>query len=244
MKRLISTLPRPVSVLGDQLVAMRVVAGIDLARALRQPVERRHGEIKMAGLDQFRRLPVEEGDQQRGDMRAVDVGVGHDDDLLVAQLLFLVMRADAAAERLDEIGELLVGGELVARGAGDVQNLAAQRQDRLIGAVARLLGRAAGRIALDDKYFRALRGIVRAIRELAGQPQFAARGLARDVFFGAAAQPLLGALDGPIEQLQRVRGRRRRANDRRRRARRIRRCATLPPSSAGPCSGPEIPARG
>ena len=67
------------------------------------------------------------------------------------------MRAGAAAERLDEIGELLVRGELVARGAGDVQDLAAQRQDRLGRAVARLLGRAAGGIALDDEEFRALR---------------------------------------------------------------------------------------
>ena len=54
---------------------------------------------------------------------------------------------------------------------------------------------------------RALRRIVRAVRELTGQPQFAARGLARNVFFGAAAQPFLGPLDGPVEQLQRVRGR-------------------------------------
>ena len=34
-------------------------------------------------------------------MRAVDVGVGHDDDLLVAQVLVAIVRAGAAAERLD-----------------------------------------------------------------------------------------------------------------------------------------------
>ena len=151
LKRLTSTLPLAGADVFDQLVAMGVVAGIELARALGQPVKRRHGEIEMAGLDQFRHLPVEKGDQQGGDMGAVDVGVGHDDDFLVAQLVFLVMRADAAAERLDEIGQLLVAGELVARGAGDVQDLAAQRQDGLVGAVARLLRRAACRIAFDDK---------------------------------------------------------------------------------------------
>src|ERR1700704_5588380 len=48
-------------------------------------VARRHRQVEMAIVDQLRRLAVEEGDQQRGDVRAVDVGVGHDDDLFVAQ---------------------------------------------------------------------------------------------------------------------------------------------------------------
>ena len=77
-------------------------------------------------------------------MRAVDIGVGHDDDLLVAQILFVEMRAGAAAERLDQIGELRVLRQLVLAGGGDVQNFAAQRQHGLRAAVARLLGRAAG----------------------------------------------------------------------------------------------------
>ena len=41
----------------------------------------------------------------------------------------------------------------------------------------------------------------RAVGELAGQAELAHRGLARDVLFLAAAQPLLGALDDEIEQL-------------------------------------------
>ena len=61
------------------------------------------------------------------------------------------MRAGAAAERLDQVGELLVLRQLVLAGAGDVEDLAAQRQHRLRGAVARLLGRAAGEVALDDE---------------------------------------------------------------------------------------------
>ncbi len=50
-------------------------------------------------------------------MGAVHIGVGHDDHFLVAKVFLSVMRADAAAERLNEIGELLVAGELVLRGA-------------------------------------------------------------------------------------------------------------------------------
>ena len=155
----------------------------------------------MAVVDQLRHLAVEERDQQRGDVGAVDVGVGHDDDLLVAQIVVAVVRAGAAAERLHQIGELLVLRELVLAGGRDVEDLAAQRQDGLRGAVARLLGRAAGRVALDDEDLGALGGAVGAVGELAGQAQLARRGLARDILFLAAADALLGALDHEVEQL-------------------------------------------
>ena len=108
-------------------------------------------------------------------MGAVDVGVGHDDDALVAQPLVVEVRAGAAAQRLDEVLQLLVLAQLVGRGAGDVQDLAAQGQDRLGLAVARLLGRAAGRIALDQEDLGAVDGVLRAVGELAGQAQLAGR---------------------------------------------------------------------
>src|SRR3546814_2523961 len=57
----------------------------------------------------------------------------------------------AAAERERDVGDLLVALQLVGRGAGDVEDLAAQRQHRLGLARARLLGRAAGRIALHQE---------------------------------------------------------------------------------------------
>jgi hypothetical protein len=59
--------------------------------------------IEVAAADQLRHFLVEEGDQQRGDVRAVDVGVGHDDDAVVAQIVVAVFRARAAAERLDQV---------------------------------------------------------------------------------------------------------------------------------------------
>ena len=42
---------------------------------------------------------------------------------------------------------------------------------------------------------------VGAVGELAGQPQLLHRGLARDFLLGAAAQPLVGALDDEVQQL-------------------------------------------
>ena len=100
----------------EDFVLVLVVARIERLAAMGEPVERRHREIEMAVLDQLRHLAVEERDQQRGDVGAVDVGVGHDDDLVVAQILVAVVRAGAAAERLDQVGELLVLRELVLAG--------------------------------------------------------------------------------------------------------------------------------
>ena len=66
----------------------------------------------------------------------------------------------------------------------DVEDLAAQRQDRLELAVAALLGRAAGRVALDDVDLAERRVLLLAVGELAGQAHavehaLAARHLAR-----------------------------------------------------------------
>ena len=139
---------------------MRIVAGVNLLGALGQPVQRRNRQIKMPRLDEFRHLAKEKRDEQRGDMGAVDVGVGHDDDFFVAQILRLVMRAGAAAQRLHKVAQLLIAGKLIARGVGDVEDFAAQRQHGLDRAVARLFGRSARRIALDDEEFRSLRRVV------------------------------------------------------------------------------------
>ena len=68
-------------------------------------------------------------------------------------------------------------------------------------AIARLLRRAAGGIALDDENLRAFGRAVGAVGELPRQAELAHRGLARDVLFLAAADALLGALDHEVEEL-------------------------------------------
>ena len=58
-------------------------------------------------LDDLGILPIEERQQQRADVAAVDVGVGHDDDAVVAELVDVLVFADAAAERGDQRGDQL-----------------------------------------------------------------------------------------------------------------------------------------
>ena len=108
--------------------------------------------------NQLRQVAIDERQQQRRDVVAVRVGVGEDDDLAVAQARQVEALAHPAAERGDEVGELLVLEHLGERHALGVHHLAAQRQDRLTCAVASLLGRPAGRIAFDDEQLAVARG--------------------------------------------------------------------------------------
>src|SRR3546814_11162328 len=73
-------------IVGQINVESRVVLEVDLRLALLDLVQRRQADVDVAALDQLRHLPVEEGQQQGADVGAVDVGVGHDDDAVVAQL--------------------------------------------------------------------------------------------------------------------------------------------------------------
>ena len=115
----------------------------------------------MAPVDQRLHLPVEEGQQQGADVLAVDVGVGHDDELVVAELLdveavlALPMPVPMAAMRVRTSSLERI---LSSRAFLDVEDLALERQDRLETPVAALLGRAAGGVALDDEELGVARG--------------------------------------------------------------------------------------
>ena len=90
------------------LLQLVVVLEVDLFLALLRLVQRRLRDVDVAALDQLGHLPVEERQQQRADVRAVDVRVGHDDDAVIAQLVGVVLvLAEAGAERRDQRDDLL-----------------------------------------------------------------------------------------------------------------------------------------
>src|SRR5271166_4845392 len=107
----------------QHLLLMRIVARVHRFCALRQPVQGWNRQIEMAFLDEFGRLSVEEGDQQRGDVRAVHVRIRHYDDLVITQVLGAILTSGASAEGLQEIAKLLILRQLVARGGSNVENL-------------------------------------------------------------------------------------------------------------------------
>ncbi len=116
-----------------------------------QPVQRRLGDVHVAGLDQRLHLAEQQRQHERPDVGAVDVGVGQHDHLVVARLVDVELVAHAGADRGDQRLDLGVREDLVDPALLDVEDLAAQRQDRLGVAVTALLGRAAGRVALDHE---------------------------------------------------------------------------------------------
>ena len=75
------------AVLEEEAVERRLVLQVDVLLAAPRAVERRLRDVEVAALDELRHLPVEEREEQRPDVAAVDVGVGHQDDLVVAELL-------------------------------------------------------------------------------------------------------------------------------------------------------------
>ena len=123
----------------------------------------------MAALEQLLHVPIEKGQHERADVRPVDVGVGHHDDPVVAKPCDVELVPDARTDRGDHrlnlgIREHLVDAVLLA-----VDDLATQRQDRLVRAVAPRLRGTARRVALDDEQLSRLGVADRAVGELARQ---------------------------------------------------------------------------
>ena len=120
--------------------------------------------VDMATLHQVRHLTVEEGEQQGANVRAVNVGVGHDDDAVVAQFVDIEVVgaalarvcgdfANAGAKRCDQRDNFSAGQQLFVTCFFDVQDLAAQGQNGLEFTVTSLLGGATRGVALDDVNF-------------------------------------------------------------------------------------------
>ena len=88
-------------------------------------------------------------------MRAVHIGICHDDDLVIAQFcdvkIISVPFGKTASEGVDHRFDLRVCQDLVDRCFFDIQDLAAYGQDRLVVPVSCGLGRTAGRVSLNDK---------------------------------------------------------------------------------------------
>ena len=140
-------------------------------------------------------------------MRSVDVGVGHQDELAIAQLGGVeVVLADAAAQRSNHGANFFVAQHLVVAGLFDVENLALQRQDRLEATVAALLGSSAGRFTLDQVQFAAVRLALGAVGELARQAAAVQRAFtSRQVASLAGRLARASGVDGLVDDLLRNR---------------------------------------
>src|SRR6476620_6496233 len=183
---------RPLAQLLDCRLALLFGVRPDLFLATLHPVERWLRDVEVAVVNELLEMPVEEGQKQRSDMRAIDVGIGHDDDPVVAQFADVELIAHRRAERRDQRADLVVLQDLVQPRLFDVQDLASQREDRLEAAIATLLGRSTGRVALDNVELCARRIPLGAVGQLARQAEALEATLALDQLAGLAGR-LAGA---------------------------------------------------
>jgi hypothetical protein len=71
---------------------------------------------------------------------AVHIGVGHDDDPVIAQLRDVEAVADPCAERDDQRADVLAREDPVQPCLLDVEQFSSEREDRLVPSIATLLG--------------------------------------------------------------------------------------------------------
>ena len=178
--------------LGGDPIPLLVGEGHPRGLAPGQLVEGGHGGVDVALLDEGPHEAEEEGEQQGTDVGAVHIGIGHDDDLVVAQLARVELVPDAGAQGGDDGLELVVAVDLVGPGLLHVEHLAPQGEDGLEAGVPALGGGAAGGIALDDVEFGELRVDLIAVPQLVWHGGAAQGGLTPDGLPGLA-----GGLPGP-----------------------------------------------
>ena len=128
----------------------------------------RHGCIDPPVLDQGPHVTVEEGQQQDADVCAVNIGVGHHDDLVVACLVDVEAGSRASTDHLDNGGALLVGQHLGQGCLLHVEDFAADGQQCLEHGVSGGLGRTQSGVALDDEQLSNVVVARHGIRELGG----------------------------------------------------------------------------
>src|SRR5262245_17999296 len=179
--------------LGEQeLLHLALAHEVALDAPLLDLEERRLGDEQVARLDHLHHVAEEERQEQRADVRTIHVGIRHQDDLVVSELPDLeLLGAYARAERGDQQANFLVREHLVVTRLLGVDDLSAQRQDRLRLAISSLLGRSASRIALDEENLAKLRIALGAIRELCREPLVVAPALARQLARLARGLPRL-----------------------------------------------------
>ena len=132
-------------------------------------MQRRHRGEDAAGIEQRPHVPVEQRQQQAADVRAVDIGIGHHDDLAVAGGVEVEGATRPGADDLNDRSALGVTQHVADRGLLHVEDLAAQGQQRLELALARQLRGAQRRIALDDEQLSAIDVFAAAIGQLGWQ---------------------------------------------------------------------------
>ena len=123
----------------------------------------------MALLNQLGHEPEQQREQQGRNVLAIHVSVGHEHDLAIAEFLNVELVVNAGAQGSDNGLDLVVFQHLVQAGFFHIEDLAPQRQNRLIHGVPTTFGRTAGGVALHNVELGFGWVLGPAVRKLAGE---------------------------------------------------------------------------
>ena len=111
-------------------------------------------------------MSKEQSTNQRCDVQPIRIGIRQDTNLLIAQTLEIVT-GRVNTQRHRDVMHFLGGKDLFRVHFPGIQNFPAQREDRLERAITRLLCRATGGVALNEKQLTARRVFDRTIGKFA-----------------------------------------------------------------------------
>ena len=134
----------------ENLVQFIITVCIPYLLILLQLIQRRLCKIYISFFDQIRHETIQECQKKGTDVRSIDIGIGHDNDLVISQLADIKIFMNSRSECCDHCLNLSISVNLIKTCLLYIQNLTTKWQDCLSCTVSGCLRRTAGGISLDD----------------------------------------------------------------------------------------------
>ena len=151
-----------------QLQSLFFRPAITLLLPLLHGIKRRRRDIKITVLDNRPHITEKESHDQRGNMRSIDIGIGHNNNFMITYLLkvfrlAILGRTYRDSQCLEYDFNFFTLPYPVGHRFLNVQYFSAQRQYSLKTTIPSLFGRTPRRISFDQKYLTILRVIIGTI---------------------------------------------------------------------------------
>ena len=149
----------------DFLIIISIVCFVSLIDL----VERWACNIYISTINKRTQISEEECKEKCSDVRTVDIGICHDDDLMISELACVKFITDTCTECHNDRLKLLVGIYLIDTCLLNIEHLTPEREDCLILSLSSLLCRSACGVSLYDEDLTELCFIGLAVSKLSGK---------------------------------------------------------------------------
>ena len=162
--------------MADQFFKLSIGIEVTHHFALTHTVQWWLRDVHITGIQNWTQVTVNQRQQQCPNVRAVDIGIGHDNQLVVAGLANVKVLTEAGAHGREQRPDFFVGQNAFHAGLFNVQNLPPNWQDGLRQTTPTTLSGTAGGVPFDDEQFGdfwVLAGVIRQLPRQAGNFQSA-----------------------------------------------------------------------